>query len=89
MGARKGEGERKGSGVCDLSAAAIAGVVVAAAVPEAAGAGAEVVDAVRLVRALRQARPVSLPAAVAAAHPHPPHRRCKPNHAFIPLRQST
>lgn len=77
-GARSGERAKgRGSRLCHLSAAAIAGVVVAAAVPEAAGARAEVIDAVRLVRPLRQARPVPLPAAV-AGQPHPPHRPCKP-----------
>jgi hypothetical protein len=77
--AKERGGERKR--VCHLSAPAIAGVVVAAAVPEAAGARAEVVDAVGLAGPLRQARPVAVPAAV-PAQPHPPHGPCS---AFHPV----
>jgi hypothetical protein len=52
-------------------------MVVAAALPKAAAARAEVVAAVRLAQPLRQQRrvPVLLPAA-AAVQPQPPHRPC-------------
>jgi hypothetical protein len=68
---------RKAGARAHLGAAAIAGVVVAAAFPEAAAARAEVVAAVRLARPLREPRrvPVLLPAA-APVQPQPPHRPC-------------
>jgi len=55
----------------------IARVVVAAALPVAAGARAEVVGAVRLARALRK---LLLPRFPVLAEPQPPHRLCESTH---------
>jgi len=61
---------------------AVAGVVVAAALPVAAGASAEVVGAVRLARPLRQLRVPRLPV---PAEPQPPHRLCESVHGDVAI----
>jgi hypothetical protein len=73
-----------------LSAATIAGVVVAAALPEAAGARAEVVATVGLARPLWKPRVRLLPSPQlpvlplpAAVQPQPQHRPCN-SHAVTP-----